>query len=218
MARLTARVALDQTLLDLNVLERGLIDVEYFGGINFEFDGQLINDAFFLNYVDGNDLSVAVLGGSDFRLTANGTSVDGNLEAVAIFTDNGLNVVHDFEVYDFGMPLYDFMQATETFSRADDRQVIGRILGGNDRFQLSADGDRAMGLNGNDTLFGNGGDDTLSGNAGNDFLYGNAGSDILMLDEGRDVLNGGIGRDLVRVDGSKGARVDLAIGSFQNTN
>lgn len=192
MAKLTAREAFNQNSLDINVLDRGLIDAEFFGDVFQNLDGQLIEDVFVLSYLDGGIDGIAVLGGSDFRLNAN-DDVLGNLQAVGVYVEGG----PDWEVYDFDVPLPDFISAAESPDRGDDRRLIGRILGGDDLFRLSPDDDRAMGLNGRDRMLGNGGDDTLEGNNGADTLLGGAGDDLLRGGNGADVLRGGAGDDLI---------------------
>jgi Ca2+-binding RTX toxin-like protein len=55
--------------------------------------------------------------------------------------------------------------------------------------------DTLSGLAGNDYLSGGRGNDHLSGGSGNDRLRGRAGNDTLNGNRGRDVLRGGLGRD-----------------------
>ncbi len=87
---------------------------------------------------------------------------------------------------------------------------------GNDRLFGGAGNDRLLGDRGNDHLEGGTGNDTLIGGGGNDTLLGGPGIDRLHLDDGDDVLRGGDGSDWLVV-GTRGARVDLAIGGAQNT-
>ncbi|WP_378947340.1 calcium-binding protein [Paracoccus sp. R86501] len=192
MAKLTARDAFDQGNLDLNVLDRNLIDAEFFDNVDLDLDGQFIEDVFLVTYLDRGNYADAVLGGSNFRLNAK-DEILGDLQAVGIYADS----YQDWEVYDFNIPLIDFVSAAESSDRGDDRRLIARIMGGDDLFRLSPDDDRAMGLNGNDRMLGNGGDDTLEGNNGSDTLLGGAGDDMLQGGNGVDVLRGGAGDDLM---------------------
>lgn len=107
----------------------------------------------------------------------------------------------------------EFGAVGETAGIADDKQLIARILGGNDRFSLSRFDDLASGYRGNDVMRGGIGDDTLLGAAGNDRLHGAQGddrleggqgndrlegagdSDVLLGNAGHDVLIGGAGAD-----------------------
>lgn len=60
---------------------------------------------------------------------------------------------------------------------------MSRALARNDRFDLSYDDDRAMGMGGNDTLHGNDGDNTLTGGsgAGRDILTGGRSADVFIF-------------------------------------
>lgn len=60
---------------------------------------------------------------------------------------------------------------------------MSRALARNDRFDLSYDDDRAMGMGGNDTLHGNDGDDTLTGGSGADrhILTGGRSADVFIF-------------------------------------
>ncbi|WP_108500704.1 calcium-binding protein [Paracoccus indicus] len=240
MARIIAREAFDQDFLDLNVLSRNLIDIEFFDDAFVDLDGQFIEDVLLVTYFDRGSYANAILGGSDFRL--DGDDILGDLQAVGIYAEND----QDWEVYDFNIPLADFVSASDSPDGRDDRSVIGRILGGGDLFRLSPDDDRAMGLNGNDRMLGNGGDDTLEGNNGadtllggtgmdelrggngadvlrggggndlifggngNDRIFGGVGADVLVMDNGADLLNGGDGYDTLSYLGSRDLRIDLA--------
>ena len=191
MARITAREAFDQGNLDLNVLSRNLIDIEFFDDAFVDLDGQFIEDILLVTYFDRGSYASAILGGSDFRL--DGDDILGDLQAVGVYAQND----QDWEVYDFNIPLADFISASDSPDGRDDRSVIGRILGGDDLFRLSPGDDRAMGLNGRDRMLGNGGDDTLEGNNGADTLLGGTGMDDLRGGNGADVLRGGGGNDMI---------------------
>ncbi len=73
---------------------------------------------------------------------------------------------------------------------------VSTATAGDDRLVGSnTAGDRADGLDGNDSIYGLGGDDTLAGGAGNDTLVGGAGNDTLDGGEGDDWLIGDDGDD-----------------------
>jgi Ca2+-binding RTX toxin-like protein len=65
-----------------------------------------------------------------------------------------------------------------------------RVVGGNDN-------DTIWGNAGNDVINGGGGDDTVLGGDGNDIITDTAGADILKGGSGNDAVDGGIGNDLI---------------------
>ena len=68
-------------------------------------------------------------------------------------------------------------------------------LGGNDRLEGSANGDRLFGDEGDDGLYGRRGDDRLEGGDGADVLDGGRGEDRLLGQAGADTLTGGFDED-----------------------
>jgi len=100
---------------------------------------------------------------------------------------------------------------------------------------LTADGDLAFGLggndslnglDGNDTLNGDGGNDTLAGGLGSDTLYGGTGDDSLNGDagidqfyggEGSDTLNGGDDSDILYAEGSRDSAGSASVGDAPGT-
>ncbi|RJE80903.1 calcium-binding protein [Paracoccus sp. JM45] len=217
MAKFVVDSAFDQTLVDLSVISRYFYDVSYLDDIAFDYQGTQIEDVFLIEIYDGFYSSTVILGGSDFHLTSDGVTVDGNLQMIDVATQGAYGDVQKWKLSSIDVPLRSFIMATETYGQSDDRQVFERIFRGNDLFQLSSGNDHAIGMNGNDTLNGYMGNDTLEGGRGADRLYGNAGNDVLVLDVGDDVLNGGAGRDWLRVEGNKAVQIDLSDSGVQNT-
>lgn len=211
MARLTADARFDQTRMDLNVLSRNLVDVEFFDDVNLAIDGQPIEDVFLISYVDGGFDSSAYLGGRDFRLGSDGFSIMGTLNAVAIATESAGVTLQDWRISGLDTPLSDLVTAAESAGQADDRQFISRVLSGSDVFRLSGGDDRAMGLDGNDRMMGKGGDDSLQGNDGADTILGDGGTDLLWGGKGFDVLLGGSGADTL-IDGMGNDRLFGGLG------
>ncbi|MBM3605297.1 MAG: calcium-binding protein [Alphaproteobacteria bacterium] len=216
MARLTAYYGFDQLSLDFNILSRQFVDLEFLDNSYLQTGGVTYEDSLAVFYESQGWLMGAGFAGRGFRL-GEGDVLLGTVNAVEA-------VVIDMDVYDVNwvlsglqIPLADIFDAIYTPSVTDDWRLLDRMLAGNDLFNLSFQADRAFGMGGHDTLFGEGGDDTLSGGIGNDQLFGGVGSDMLMLDAGDDALYGGIGQDVVVVDGTRAARIDLALTVRQDT-
>ena len=225
MARLTANSRFDQTRMDLNVLSRNRVDVEFFNDVNLAIDGQPIEDVILISYVDGGFDSSAYLGGQDFRLGSDDFSIMGTLNAVAIAAESAGVTIQDWRISGLETPLSDLVTAAESAGQADDRQFISRVLSGSDVFRLSGGDDKAMGLDGNDRMIGKGGDDSLQGNDGADTILGDGGMDVLWGGKGFDVLRGGSGADTViggggqdqLLGGSGDDRLEGHVGSDQLT-
>lgn len=81
-----------------------------------------------------------------------------------------------------------------------------------DRLADSAEGNRLLGLGGNDLINGFGGDDELYGNVGADTLNGGLGSDVLFGGRDNDALDGQEGNDIIY--GNLGA--DILVGNAGN--
>ncbi len=88
------------------------------------------------------------------------------------------------------------LDAIETFTNADEINLVKAELSGADFFELSAFGDYAMGYGGADLLRGNEGDDSLRGGMGRDDLYGGNGADDFIFDD-RETGKGATRRDVI---------------------
>ncbi|MDN5567426.1 MAG: M10 family metallopeptidase C-terminal domain-containing protein [Paracoccus sp. (in: a-proteobacteria)] len=219
MAQIIADQAFDQTKLDLSDVFYNSTWVEFQDDVYVEAIHGTFEDALIAFYYDDYSEYGIAFAGRNFTLTDSYEVTGGTLEAIFTAIDSSYYGLESwYEVYDLNLPMVDVYSALKTFSTADDQALIARAFSGNDLFDLSYENDRALGLNGNDTLYGNAGADTLSGGNGNDMLYGGTDNDVLMLDAGRDVLNGGAGQDWVRVSGDRGARIKLAMTGVQDTN
>ncbi|TGN49295.1 calcium-binding protein, partial [Paracoccus liaowanqingii] len=201
------------------------LDFQFDDNINLDRDGQRLEDLLTVAYESGGELFGIGFAGSRFRMIGDRVT-GGTLQGMAEVREVGGRYEELWEIDGLNLPLVDVYNATLTRSTADDSRLLGRMLSGNDLFELSFEADRAFGMAGNDTLRGFGGNDTLSGGAGNDLLdggigndalYGGAGNDRLILDAGNDLIDGGTGIDWIVAQGARAVRVDLALATRQDT-
>lgn len=154
--------------------------------------------------------------GRGFRYNGRGEMVHGTVEGFAewYYDDFVADWVELYNIHNIrevsSQAVFDASQTNKT---SDDYALLAQMLAGNDRFRLSADGDKARGYDGNDRMFGKAGNDILRGDNGNDRLrgggdddrllggndndrlFGDAGNDDLRGGNGNDILRGGPGRD-----------------------
>ena len=214
MALVQAQQGIDSLSVDLNFYSRHFYDDEFANNINFQYGGRTYEDMYLINGYDGSvDLVIAFLGyglGFDSAGRANRGTVTG----LAEMTYSGQDIWY---IQDISVSASRLNSVASTSSNADDRALIGSVLSGNDRIQLSAYDDRFEGWGGNDLMFGGGGNDTLLGGDGNDqlvggvghdALYGGAGDDRLSDTGGANLLDGGLGNDAL----NGGAGDDRLIG------
>jgi Ca2+-binding RTX toxin-like protein len=105
-------------------------------------------------------------------------------------------------VYGISVPASWIVNASNTYSTADDFAIIRTALAGNDTIWGSDYADVLDGFNGNDIVKGYDGNDTVYGEAGNDYLDGMTGNDYLNGGAGADQMIGGYGNDAFVVDSS----------------
>ncbi|CAM3281632.1 calcium-binding protein [Paracoccus nototheniae] len=216
MARVFAYRGFDQLNFDLSALYYNSLGFEFSDNINLDRDGRILEDMLAVAYEWNGDIFGIGFAGSRFRMDGDRVT-GGTLQAIAEVRAVNGSFEEMWEMDGLNLPLTDIYNATLTRSTADDVRLIGRMLSGNDLFELSFEADRAFGMAGHDTLIGNGGDDTLGGGAGDDRLFGGLGQDRLMLDAGNDAIFGGVGQDWVIMQGPAAIRVDLAVATQQNT-
>ena len=93
----------------------------------------------------------------------------GTLSSVTYSVSNGLAWSEVASIRDVDLDAVEMYAATMTASNSiDDRQVIERMLRGDDQFLLSEQDDVVRSYNGNDTIRGAGGNDSLDGGTGID--------------------------------------------------
>jgi Ca2+-binding RTX toxin-like protein len=121
-----------------------------------------------------------------------------------------------FGVYDINVPVSSILNASQTYSAADDLNVIKAALAGADTIYGSDYADVLDGFNGNDTIYGYAGNDTLYGESGNDYLNGN-GNDKLSGGVGADNMQGGAGNDTYYVDNRGDVVVETSAGGTSDS-
>jgi Ca2+-binding RTX toxin-like protein len=128
----------------------------------------------------------ALFGGSNFVFDNFGNLTNGTITGfLQSFYDESTPVAW-WGIEDMQYSAAAMYNAALTSSTADDYEIIGGILSGDDKFYLSDYQDIVRAYNGNDSVYGYGGNDILGGDAGNDTLKGGA---------GKDTLDGGTGTD-----------------------
>jgi Ca2+-binding RTX toxin-like protein len=174
---------------------------------NLSYDGTTYADGFFVTTADNFTVFAA---GSNLQVDEFGDPLSGVVRAIGEDDGEGLlwalkGIVIDFQ---------DLFLAALTPTLADDFDIIGEALSGNDSLRLSNASDRMYGFDGNDTIFGYGGRDILLGDDGNDKIFGGTDSDQLLGGNGDDYISGSSGDD--RITGGNGAD-DLYGGSGEDT-
>lgn len=202
MANFVAATAFNINTIDLSSLVTDQTGKAFFDNINEVTGSSVEQDIAAFQYLDGITRT-AYFGGSGIVFAPNGTPTAGTVRAVSVYSGR----IADFSKLNFvlnrvEMTALEIVGVASTASTADDKALVAKLLGGDDRILLSEFKDTMNGFGGNDKMFGFGDDDVLIGGAGNDVLSGGDGKDVMNGDAGNDQLTGGNGDDLL--DGGAG--------------
>jgi len=125
-----------------------------------------------------------VIKGSGFKADGDGYLAGGTIKSVTQ-TYGGRTELSLTGISVSVNKLIDVLRTPNTY---DERDLVKRVMAGNDKVYGSDYGDVLRGEGGNDILEGKGGADKLYGNAGNDKLNGGVGSDKLVGGSGADTF------------------------------
>lgn len=218
MARINAFYGFDQDILNLNLINRSAIDVEFQTGPTEKYKGVTADSAYAVTWAPGFDEFYTVFAGDGLTTNSNDDLTGGTIKIVLDgYEEYDPNFDEYFffptlEILDVDIDAAALFAASETARTSDDEALFVDALSGDDVFRLSADDDLARGFDGNDRLFGNGGADSLFGGAGRDVLFGGNGGDGLQGQGGNDRILGGKGADF----GNGGAGKDRLFGDKGN--
>ena len=193
MAHIHANGAFDMSGIDLNWYKRNLIDSGANPSTAIVYNGYQYNSFVF---VDAPDQELNFLG-SGLKVNSHSGKVVAGTVALIAEWGSFTAEMPDWWIDGIRISGVSLQKAYDTRSTADEKSILVKALAGADTFDLSTDGDRAYGYNGNDTMNGNDGDDVLYGGNGNDSLAGGIGNDVLRGDAGNDFVEGGDGDDIL---------------------
>ncbi len=222
MAYLSSEVQWDASTFDLNLPLRTRQSGFFSGPLTFgdqvlvttineigypgTYPGYDFDDAQITRYRNGARVEI---GGNDLIFDNRGRLVNGSLDFYGSFD---ANANFRFGLFDPGISIRPLLQARATPTLSDDRQLLARVLEGDDAILLSRFSDAISARGGHDLVAGRAGNDKLSGGAAADILFGGSGADALRGDAGTDLLFGDAGDDrLIGGDGN-----DLLVGEEGN--
>lgn len=218
MAFFKATTAFNSDTFNLSKLITSQTGRAFYDNINEVTGDSTEQDIAAFQFLDGTT-KTAYFGGSGFVFGADGSVRAGTVRAVSLYTGK----ITDFSKPDFvfsrlAVNALEIVGVASTASTADDLTLLAKVLGGDDRFQLSNFDDALAGFGGNDEIYGNGGKDILNGGAGNDLVVGGDGDDVLIGGAGNDQLKGGAGNDTASyVTATAAITADLRILTAQVT-
>lgn len=195
MAVITAAHSFDILSIVLNRLDDGLTGWTFQDDTRLHFGGTVQQDVYDLVWeLPGHRYSSLYMG-ADLTVTSSGALTGGTVTAYSERSWTGTEWWEAWRMTGVSIDAAQLYRAIGSQTVADDRRLYREAFGGDDRFRLSINDDRAFGYRGDDTLRGDQGNDTLAGQQGRDRLFGGAGDDRLTGGKGLDRLAGGAGAD-----------------------
>lgn len=186
---------------DLNFMLKRTSDTRFEDNTNRIFDAVSYEDNFTYHWF-GKMLTLSTyVAGTGLTFEQPGAMPllkGGTITGLFEYSYKGVTPFLRYSLKDFTADAEDFVAASNTATRADDRAFFAAIFKGADTVDLSKFSDQFRGYGGNDTIIGRGGSDILSGNRGADRIDGGFGNDTLIGGFGNDRLNGNTGNDILR--------------------
>lgn len=170
MAKLTVHKAFS---LDMRVLD--------YSGMFYGVSYDMTASTYRITYSNG---SVEEFRGKGFGFDASGEPTRGTVTSYAFYAGS----TRAMSIDGIKIAAKDIVQAAKTYDNSDDKNLVKKMLSGNDNVQ-------GGGLN--DVLFGHKGNDKMTGGVGADKLYGGSGADAFLFKSVKDSTVATSGRDKI---------------------